>query len=66
MLVLVLVLHSRAHWRALCLRDDLLDKPFRVGQFINVGSVWATVEKIGVRSTHLRNLRGELIVTNPS
>ena len=44
----------------------LLDKPFRVGQFINVGSVWATVEKIGVRSTHLRNLRGELIVINNS
>lgn len=42
----------------------LLDKPFRVGQFINVGSVWATVEKIGVRSTHLRNLRGEIIVMN--
>lgn len=42
----------------------LLDKPFRVGQFINVGSVWATVEKIGVRSTHLRNLRGEVIVMN--
>ena len=44
----------------------LLDKPFRVGQFINVGSIWATVEKIGVRSTHLRNLRGELIVINNS
>ena len=44
----------------------LLDKPFRVGQFINVGSVWATVEKIGVRSTHLRNLRGEVIVINNS
>ncbi|MGB1416264.1 MAG: mechanosensitive ion channel family protein [Synechococcus sp.] len=44
----------------------LLDKPFRVGQFINVGSVWATVEKIGVRSTHLRNLRGEVIVMNNS
>ena len=32
----------------------LLDKPFTVGQFITVGSTSATVERIGVRSTHLR------------
>ena len=44
----------------------LLDKPFRVGQFINVGDTWASVEKIGVRSTHLRNLRGEIVVMNNS
>ena len=44
----------------------LLDKPFTVGQFINVGSTYATVEKIGVRSTHLRSLRGEAVVMNNS
>ncbi|CAI8162850.1 MAG: Low conductance mechanosensitive channel YnaI [Synechococcus sp. CC9902] len=44
----------------------LLDKPFTVGQFINVGSTSATVEKIGVRSTHLRSLRGEAVVMNNS
>ena len=44
----------------------LLDKPFTVGQFINVGSIYATVEKIGVRSTHLRSLRGEAVVMNNS
>ena len=44
----------------------LLDKPFTVGQFINTGSVWASIEHIGVRSTRLRNLRGEIIVMNNS
>ena len=44
----------------------LLDKPFTVGQFISVGSTTATVEKIGVRSTHLRSLRGEIVVMNNS
>lgn len=44
----------------------LLDKPFRVGQFINIGDTWATVERIGVRSTRLRNVRGELVVMNNS
>lgn len=44
----------------------LLDKPFTVGQFIAVGSTSATVEKIGVRSTHLRSLRGEQVVMNNS
>lgn len=44
----------------------LLDKPFRVGQFINIGNTWATVEKIGVRSTRLRNVRGEIVIMNNS
>ena len=44
----------------------LLDKPFTVGQFISVGSTSATVERIGVRSTHLRSLRGEVVVMNNS
>jgi len=44
----------------------LIDKPFTIGQFITVDSVSATVEKIGVRSTHLRSLRGEIVVINNS
>ena len=44
----------------------LLDKPFTVGQFISVGSTSATVERIGVRSTHLRSLRGEQVVISNS
>jgi small-conductance mechanosensitive channel len=44
----------------------LIDKPFTIGQFIAVDSVAATVEKIGVRSTHLRSLRGEIVVINNS
>ncbi len=44
----------------------LLDKPFQSGQFINVGSVWATVESVGVRSTRLRSLNGEIIVMSNS
>ena len=44
----------------------LLDKPFSVGQFITVGSTSATVERIGVRSTHLRSLRGEQVVMSNS
>jgi len=44
----------------------LLDRPFRVGEFINIDSTWATVEKIGVRSTRLRNIRGEIVVMSNS
>ena len=44
----------------------LLDKPFTVGQFISVGSTSATVERIGVRSTQLRSLRGEQVVMSNS
>ena len=44
----------------------LIDKPFKIGQFIAVDSVAATVEKIGIRSTHLRSLRGEIVVINNS
>ncbi len=44
----------------------LLDKPFTVGQFITVGSTSAIVERIGIRSTHLRSLRGEQVVMSNS
>ncbi|GIR74995.1 MAG: hypothetical protein CM15mP77_1520 [Synechococcus sp.] len=48
------------------LLDDLLDNPSPVGQFISVGSTSATVERIGVRSTTLRSLRGEQVVMSNS
>jgi len=41
------------------------DKPFRIGDFINIGDDWGTVEKIGIKSTRLRTLLGEeLVVSN--
>jgi small-conductance mechanosensitive channel len=39
-----------------------LDKPFRVGDFLITGEEKGTVERIGIKSTHLRSLSGELIV----
>lgn len=40
----------------------LLDKPFLVGDFIVLEAYMGTVERIGVRSTHLRSLSGEEII----
>lgn len=40
----------------------LVDKPFVVGDFINVDTLYGTVDRIGVRSTRLRSLSGETIV----
>jgi len=41
------------------------DKPFRIGDFIVVGSDMGTVEKIGIKSTRLRTLQGEeLVISN--
>ena len=44
----------------------LLDKPFQDGQFINIQNVWAKVERVGVRSTRLRSINGEIIVMSNS
>ena len=44
----------------------LLDKPFQDGEFINIENVWATIERVGVRSTRLRSLNGECIVVSNS
>lgn len=38
------------------------DKPFRVGDFIVVGDMAGTVEKVGIKTTRLRALQGEEIV----
>tara|TARA_B100000700_G_scaffold330730_1_gene458684 strand:- start:3552 stop:4580 length:1029 start_codon:yes stop_codon:yes gene_type:complete len=44
----------------------LLDKPFQNGEFINIDNIWATVERVGVRSTRLRSINGEIIVMSNS
>ena len=42
-----------------------LDRPFELGDFIIIGEDKGTVEKIGIKSTRLKTLRGEeLIVSN--
>lgn len=41
------------------------DKPFRIGDFITVGTDSGTVERIGIKSTRIRTLQGEeLVVSN--
>jgi len=40
----------------------VLDKPFIVGDFIVVGELRGTVEHIGIKTTRVRSLDGELIV----
>ena len=41
------------------------DKPFRIGDFVTVGTDAGTVEKIGIKSTRLRDLQGEeLVISN--
>jgi len=42
-----------------------VDKPFEVGDFIQIGEDSGTVEKIGLKTTRLKTLRGEeLVVAN--
>lgn len=40
----------------------LFDKPFEVGDFITVDDKKGTIEKIGLKTTRVRSLSGELIV----
>jgi small-conductance mechanosensitive channel len=43
----------------------ILDKPFRVSDFIIVGDTLGTVEQIGIKTTRIRSLTGEqIIMTN--
>ncbi|HMB65787.1 MAG TPA: mechanosensitive ion channel domain-containing protein [Patescibacteria group bacterium] len=43
----------------------LLDKPFKIGDFIVVGDKMGNVEKVGIKTTRIRLLEGEeLIVAN--
>lgn len=40
----------------------VFDKPFVIGDFISTGDFMGTVEQIGIKTTRLRSLSGELIV----
>ena len=44
----------------------VLDRPFAVGDFVAVGDMWGSVERIGVKTTHLRSLSGEQLVIGNS
>ena len=44
----------------------LLDKPFVVGDAITIGEFVGTVEEIGIKTTRLRSVNGELIVVGNS
>ena len=39
-----------------------VDKPFQVGDSISAGDISGTVERIGMKSTHIRSLGGEQII----
>ncbi|HEX2644535.1 MAG TPA: mechanosensitive ion channel family protein [Thermoanaerobaculia bacterium] len=40
----------------------VMDKPFVVGESITVGDVTGTVERIGIKTTHLRSVGGEQVI----
>jgi small-conductance mechanosensitive channel len=40
----------------------MLDKPFRIGDFIVVGDLLGTVEHVGLKTTRLRSLSGEQLI----
>jgi small-conductance mechanosensitive channel len=39
-----------------------LDKPFKIGDFVIIGDLMGTVEKIGIKTSRIRSLSGEQIV----
>ena len=44
----------------------LLDKPFQKGEFIKAENVLGMVERVGVRSSRIRSINGEIIVMSNS
>jgi len=44
----------------------LFDRPFEIGDFLIFGDILGSVERIGVKTTRLRSLGGELIVVSNS
>jgi small-conductance mechanosensitive channel len=40
----------------------VLDRPFVVGDFLNVGDFLGTVEKVGIKTTRIRSLSGEQLI----
>ena len=43
-----------------------LDKPFELGDFIVFGDIWGVVEKIGIKSSRIRVLSGEVLIISNS
>jgi small-conductance mechanosensitive channel len=43
-----------------------LDKPFKIGDFINTSDIRGTVEKVGIKSTRIKSIDGEEIVISNS
>ena len=44
----------------------LLDKPFQKGEFIKAEGVLGSIERVGVRSSRIRSINGEIIVMSNS
>ncbi|EIC22949.1 mechanosensitive ion channel domain-containing protein [Thiorhodovibrio frisius] len=44
----------------------ILDKPFRVGDFVKAGETVGTIELIGIKTTRIRSLSGEQVVLSNS
>jgi small-conductance mechanosensitive channel len=44
----------------------LVDKPFETGDVVLVGDIRGTVEKIGIKSTHIRSSSGEVVIISNS
>ena len=44
----------------------MLDRPFEIGDVVAAGNMSGSVERIGVKTTHLRSLRGEQLVIGNS
>ena len=44
----------------------LLDKPFQKGEFIRAGGILGSVDRVGVRSSRIRSINGEIIVMSNS
>ena len=43
-----------------------LDKPFKIGERIQINGFDGTVEEVGLRSTRVRTLEGRLLIINNS
>jgi len=44
----------------------LLDKPFQKGEFIKADGILGSIERVGVRSSRIRSINGEIIVISNS
>ena len=57
------------HWQHKIFLDDLFsyfviffDKPFEIGDVISVNNVTGTVERIGIKTSHIRSVSGEQLI----